>query len=239
VGSGGPAPGAHDGGGGAARRAGRWAAVIAAVMVALAVVATVWDFRRGDREAGAARVAVTPSGTAVTKRAAAAAPSRKPRRAAAGPGAVVTTSPTRHGGTAPVRSGAFARVPSKMPEAQPYGPWQCTPGFAVDFRSGTPLAPKPCQMVGRDIRYRGSLTAPGGATGSITVALQDAASGRTVSGPKTCDGLTFGGDAATASCGPASASPVRGRRYAVVMSYRYERRGRTVASMSRGSVFSW
>jgi serine/threonine protein kinase, bacterial len=94
-------------------------------------------------------------------------------------------------------------------------------------------------MLGRDIRYQGSLTAPGGATGSITVALQDAGSGRTVAGPRTCGGLSFGGDPSTESCGPMSASPARGRRYTVVMSYRYERAGRTVASTSKGSVFSW
>jgi serine/threonine-protein kinase len=94
-------------------------------------------------------------------------------------------------------------------------------------------------MTGRDIRYQASLTAPGGATGSISISLLDAASGRTVAGPRTCSGLAFTGDASTESCGPAPASPARGHQYAVVMAYRYERDGRTIASTAKGSAFAW
>lgn len=128
---------------------------------------------------------------------------------------------------------------SPQPEAKPYGPWQCTQSIAFDFTSRLPLAPKPCQMLGRDIQYQASLTAPGGGTGSITVALQDAGSGRTVAGPKTCGNLTFGGDAATQGCGPIGASPAKGRKYAVIMSFRYVRQGQTMASTSKGSIFTW
>jgi serine/threonine-protein kinase len=127
-----------------------------------------------------------------------------------------------------------------QPEAKPYGPWQCSQGFAFDLGSKTPLAPRPCQMLGRDIRYQASLTAPGGATGSISISLQDAGSGHTVAGPKTCDSLSFGGnEAATANCGPGSASPPRGHQYSVVMAYRYIREGRTVMSTARGRAFTW
>jgi serine/threonine-protein kinase len=94
-------------------------------------------------------------------------------------------------------------------------------------------------MVGRDIQYRGSITAPGSATATITVSLQDAASGRTVAGPKTCSGLAFPGEAATRTCGPTSAGPARGRDYAVVVSYRYERNGRTLAGTAKGPSFRW
>jgi serine/threonine-protein kinase len=95
-------------------------------------------------------------------------------------------------------------------------------------------------MLGRDIRYQASLTAPGGATGSISISLRDAGSGHTVAGPKTCDGLTFTGNpAATATCGPAPASPPKGRQYTVIMAYRYVRAGRTVISTAKGSAFAW
>jgi serine/threonine-protein kinase len=95
-------------------------------------------------------------------------------------------------------------------------------------------------MIGRDIRYQASLTAPGeGSRATISVSLQDAGTGRTVAGPKTCTDLSFGGRAATRNCGPAAASPAHGRTYAVVMSYRYERNGRTIASTAKGAAFTW
>jgi serine/threonine-protein kinase len=95
-------------------------------------------------------------------------------------------------------------------------------------------------MLGRDIRYQASLTAPAGATGSISISLQDAGSGHTVAGPKTCDGLSFTGDeGATANCGPGAASPPRGHQYAVVMAYRYSRAGRTIVSTAKGRAFTW
>jgi serine/threonine-protein kinase len=60
-----------------------------------------------------------------------------------------------------------------------------------------------------------------------------------VAGPKTCNGLSFDGEADTAKCGPGSASPPRGHQYAVVMAYRYVREGRTVMSTARGRPFTW
>ena len=133
----------------------------------------------------------------------------------------------------------MTKTRSPQPEAKPYGPWQCKQSIAIDMMARLPLAPQPCQMLGRDIQYQASLTAPGGGTGSITLSLQDASSGRTVAGPKTCGNLMFGGEAATQGCGPAGASPAKGRKYAVVMSFRYVRAGRTVASTAKGSVFAW
>jgi serine/threonine-protein kinase len=95
-------------------------------------------------------------------------------------------------------------------------------------------------MIGRDIRYQALLTAPGnGSRATVSVSLQDTGTGRTVAGPKTCADLAFAGNAATRNCGPAAASPAHGRTYAVVMSYRYERDGRTIASTARGAAFTW
>ncbi|GIM93305.1 serine/threonine-protein kinase [Paractinoplanes toevensis] len=231
-----------------AKRPGVTMAIIAAAMVASAVATTAWNHGRADgepRDTVTREAPAAPTGS--PKPSAAAVVSRAPRTAAHR----VASAPADEPEPAAARSVARTRVPataaargatkprSPQPEAQPYGPWQCTERVAFDLSSRIPLLPKPCQMVGRDIRYQASLTAPGGGTGSISVTLQDAASGRTVAGPKTCTGLAFGGQAATQGCGPSGASPSRGRQYLVVMTYRYERGGRMVASSSKGSTFSW
>ena len=230
----------------------RWArpgatmVLVAGAMLASAVATTAWNIGRGDgdpRGGASPQVQAAPASAPPTHGSAPrAAPTpiasharRHPGGAAAGIGATTTPLAVRTTRTTVARI-----VPrSPQPEAEPYGPWQCTQSIAFDFVSKIPVGPKPCQMTGRDIRYQASLTAPGGATGSISISLLDAASGRTVAGPKTCAGLSFTGDASTESCGPAPASPARGHQYAVVMAYRYEREGRTIASTARGSVFAW
>jgi serine/threonine-protein kinase len=138
---------------------------------------------------------------------------------------------------------ASPRVPAKafappQTEAERYGPWQCTRSVVFDDVSRLPLTPRPCQMLGRDIQYQASLTAPRDGAGSITVALQDAGSGETVGGPVSCGNLAFGA-AATWGCGPAWARPAKGRRYLVSMSFRYVRGGRTMVSTTRGNAFTW
>ncbi|WP_043512657.1 hypothetical protein [Actinoplanes sp. SE50/110] len=60
-----------------------------------------------------------------------------------------------------------------------------------------------------------------------------------MAGPTTCDGLTFTGGQMTRACGPAGATPRRGRNYTVVMAFRYERDGHTATSTARGRVFTW
>jgi serine/threonine-protein kinase len=94
-------------------------------------------------------------------------------------------------------------------------------------------------MLGRDIQYQASLTAPGGGAGSITVALQDAGSGRTVAGPKTCEYPAFRWSEWRWGCRPVGASPARGRRYMVSMWFRYMREGRMVSRTTRGDTFTW
>ena len=236
----------------------RWArpgaslALIAGAMVASAVATIAWNYGRADggtRTTG--QVLTAPSAKEPHRPSVSQAAAQRGKPAAGHPQAsrapqqqlpprpavvVTVTAPPVRPHTAPGKPSATR---SPQPEAKPYGPWKCAQRFAIDFGSKTPLVVSPCYMLGRDIQYRGSLAGPGGATASITVSLQDAGSGRTVAGPKTCSGLGFGGDAATRACGPASASPARGRDYAVVLSYRYQRNGRTVASTAKGSTFRW
>jgi hypothetical protein len=222
--------------------------LIAGAMVASAVATTAWNFGQADgkpRAGATGQVAAGP--TRVAQPSAGAVASRMPRRAAH----TVAPAPPEVPGSVASRSVTQTRVPSKnpapsvtksrlpQPEAKPYGPWECKSSFAIDMSNRMALAPKPCQMLGRDIQYQGSLTAPGGGIGSITLTLQDLSSGRTVAGPKTCGNLAFGGEASTRGCGPSAASPSRGHQYAVVMTYRYSRNGRTMASSAKGSSFAW
>jgi serine/threonine protein kinase len=229
---------------------------IAGAMLAAAIAGTSWHYRgkaeaitdRGDTPTVAAPTASErqlhettrgngPRRAAVAKSAGPPAPGLTPADAARS--VTVPRVPAR----SPAPGATTTRSP--QPEAKPYGPWQCTQSITFDFVSRLPLAPKPCQMLGRDIQYQASLTAPAGGIGSITLTLRDAGTGRTVAGPKTCGNLAFGGnvafggDTATRGCGPAGASPARGRKYVVSMSFRYVRDGRTAASTTKGAVFAW
>lgn len=229
----------------------RWArpgatlALVAGAMAASVAATIAWNDHRAEGRTGnpaQREVVAAPSGQAVRKVVVTAAPSRTTADAGAPKGGAAT-SPAAARKTAtpppPRPPAASLRTRSPQPEAKPYGPWQCSRLIAFDLGSRTPLVPQPCHMIGRDIQLRASLTARGGAVGSITVALQDAGSGRTVGGPKTCSGLSFDGDAPTRTCGPVTARPARGHQYAVVMSYRYVRDGRTMVSSAKGERFTW
>nr|WP_296075652.1 serine/threonine-protein kinase [uncultured Actinoplanes sp.] len=235
----------------------RWArpgatmALIASAMAASAVATIAWNFGRADGEPAETPQVLAAPTAQVTHRAPQAAPRRGTATVAqqqtAGRVPVQQVPPrpasVRPSASVPVRTKTAPEPPglprSPQPEAKPYGPWQCAQRFAIDFGSKTPLAVSPCHMLGRDIQFRGSVTGPGGATADLTVSLQDAGSGRTVAGPKTCAGLSYTGSAPTRTCGPASANPARGHDYAVVLSYRYERDGRTISSTARGTAFRW
>lgn len=228
----------------------RWArpgatmAVIALAMLASAIATTAWNFGHGEaapRRPGSPSAQTTPAAK-VSHRPVPRTPSSRlpsaPRTHAAGTAGSLQAETSRS-------SSVRAKHPSTTthhdahPEAQAYGPWKCSEGIAFDLGGKTAMMPRPCQMLGRDIRYQASLTAGGPATGSISISLQDAGSGHTVAGPKTCGGLSFAGRAATADCGPGSASPPRGHQYAVIMAYRYVKNGRTVMSTAKGQSFSW
>ncbi|WIN00916.1 serine/threonine-protein kinase [Actinoplanes oblitus] len=128
---------------------------------------------------------------------------------------------------------------TRSPEPEAYGPWQCAQGFVIDLSTRSPLVPRPCHSVGRNVRFQASLTAPAGGRADIEVTLRDADTGTTVAGPTRCAGLTFTRGAMTRECGPAGAAPRRGRDYTVVMAYRYERDGQSSTNTARGRVFTW
>ncbi|MCO8273191.1 serine/threonine protein kinase [Actinoplanes sp. TRM 88003] len=236
----------------------RWArpgatlVVIAAAMVASATATTAWNMGRDNgetRDLAAPPATVAPLPSAVPSTVAQRRTNVSANRNAARPAAAHTPPAPRKAVPAPaspvVRTRA-AQPPTKRPptrsprpEAQPYGPWQCNQSFAIDFRTRTAARVQPCHMLGRDVRYQATVTAPGGGQGRITVALKDADSGRTVGATKTCDNLIFEGDAANRTCGPAAASPPRGHTYAVVMNFSYDRNGRTLTSEAKSATFAW
>jgi serine/threonine protein kinase len=236
-------------------RPGASMALIASAMVASAVATVAWNYGRADGEPRGVttpqvlapatqalpRLSATPAPRAKAANAGADA-SRTHRSATRPPVAPGRTTAASHR-TPPVRPAGSAAEPpvtrSPQPEARPYGPWKCTQRFAFDLSSRTPFVPSPCHMLGRDIQYKASLAAPGGATGSISLSLLDTGTGRTVAGPRTCGGLVYAGNPASRACGPVQANPARGHNYAVVMSYRYERDGRTVVSTATGPAFRW
>ena len=137
----------------------------------------------------------------------------------------------------PVGRRAAARAGRVLPEAQPYGPLQCQERLV--FTGNTPVLAKPCHSLGTGIRVLGALAAPPGGHATVTVSLQDTASGRAVAGPRTCGGLVYTDDRLTHDCGPDVRSAPRGHRYAVVLTWRYTTQGGTVQGSARGPEFRW
>ncbi|MBG0560190.1 serine/threonine protein kinase [Actinoplanes sp. NEAU-A11] len=224
-------------------RPGVTAALVAGTMLASGIATTAWHLGRSGDEPLTVIVAPTAAPAdrpLAPRRPASQAPSTRPAKTHKAARGVALPAPKPH---AAVRATATAATRnaarSPLPEGKPYGPWQCAQNFVFDLPTRTPLGPRPCHSVGRDVQFRASLTAPAGGRGRIEVRLQDAHTGRTVSGPTTCDGLAFTRESYTHECGPAGANPRRGRTYAVVMSYRYERDGRAATNSSRGQPFTW
>ncbi|GIF03699.1 serine/threonine-protein kinase [Actinoplanes siamensis] len=212
-------------------RSGATVAVLAGVLLATGV--TTWVRHHDpDRPLPQPHAAVLP--TAPVRAAASAAPRRSPP--AARPRSKTTSKTHKPIG---VRTKHTVKKRSPQPEGDVRGPWQCAPGLVFDLATRSPLAPRPCHSLGRDVRFEASLTAPAGGRARIEVTLRDADTGRTVAGPATCDGLTFSREEMTKGCGPIGVTPRRGRNYTVVMAYRYERDGQTATSTARGRVFTW
>ncbi|GAA4928748.1 serine/threonine protein kinase [Actinoplanes utahensis] len=236
--------------------AGRWsrpgaiAVLVAGAMLASAIATTAWHLGRSGTEVqevptviagpSATRIPVARSPSGAASRRASARPTRQPRKVTRDVTLPVPDVETNPAAVRVTRPAPTKKAPGPpLPEAKTRGPWQCSQGFVFDLPSRTPLGPRPCHSVGRDVRFQASLTAPAGGRGRIEVTLQDTTTGRTVAGPATCDNLNFTRQSYTRDCGPGGASPRRGRSYTVVMSYRYSRDGRTTSSTTRGRPFTW
>lgn len=220
-------------------RPGATAALVVGTMLASGIATTAWHLGRTPDKP--LTVIVAPSAppvvSSVTPQRARVSPAARSRSAKARKAARGVALPAPKPHTAVRATPTATRSP--LPEGKPHGPWQCSQNFVFDLSTRTPLGPRPCHSVGRDVQFQASLTAPAGGRGRIEVRLQDAYTGRTVAGPTTCDGLSFTRESFTHECGPAGARPSRGGTYAVVMSYRYERDGRAATNTTRGRPFTF
>jgi hypothetical protein len=73
----------------------------------------------------------------------------------------------------------------------------------------------------------------------VAVALQDAMTGRTVAGPKSCPGRTVDDRPTARTCGPATAKVPHGRTYVVATSWTYTKDGRVTGGSARGAPFAF
>ncbi|MCW6003133.1 serine/threonine protein kinase, partial [Micromonospora sp. CPCC 205371] len=172
-------------------------------------------------------------------------PSRaEPRRAPPPDSAPASPAPRPPAATA---TAAAARRPAALaqaadrdhrPEANGggYGPWRCG-RFAWSF--GQPAMAQPCHAIGPAVRLSGKVRALAGARIDVTLRLVDAATGRAVAGPFRCDGLTFTDRARERTCGGFEATPARGRRYNVVLTWQVPGQTRVLPGTARGEPFDW
>jgi serine/threonine-protein kinase len=224
-------------------RPGPWAALIGGAMVASAVATTAWHLGRADGNPGD-----TVGGQHATS-APAARPANPPPSAPAGeavsaPPAVADHRPR---GDLPAATAHPARVrattsPNRSPKPpvvpeKGYGPVQCKNLFAFSFTA--PTLAQPCYNLGSKVQIRAQLTAPAGGRATVSVALQDASTGRTIADPHTCSDLVFTENFKQLQCGPATVNPARGHRYVVVMSWQYTRGGQPANGTAKGDEFAW
>ncbi|GLH94977.1 serine/threonine-protein kinase [Phytohabitans aurantiacus] len=202
---------------GIARRA--WPAALIAACLAVAGGALVfqWD---SDRTRVAHRLAPRPesaSTIAATPTAVASATASAVRR----PAALAQAADRNH-----------------RPEAKEraYGPWRCG-RFAWSF--GQPAMAQPCHALGPAVRLSGKVRAMVGSRIDVTLKLVDAATGRAVAGPFLCRGLTFTERARERTCGGFEATPARGRRYTVVLTWQVPDQARALPGTARSDPFAW
>jgi serine/threonine-protein kinase len=101
------------------------------------------------------------------------------------------------------------------------------------------MAAKPCHAVGSAIRATGRLAAPPGTRATVSLRLQNAATGRPVGGTRHCGTLVFTDESLTQSCGPVEFSAPHGQRYVVVQTWRLTREGKAAQGTAQGAEFTW
>jgi serine/threonine-protein kinase len=224
-------------------RPGAWAALIGGAMVASAVATAAWHLGRADGD---------PSDTVVGQHATSAPAARRANPPPSAPAGKVASAPPAAAGhqargdlppatahPVPVRATASPNRSPKPPVVQEkaYGPVQCKNLFAFSF--ATPTLAQPCYNLGSKVQIRAQITAPAGGRATVSVALQDVSSGRTIAAPHTCSNLVFTENFKQLQCGPATVSPARGHRYVVVMSWQYTRDGQSASGTAKGDDFAW
>jgi serine/threonine-protein kinase len=163
-------------------------------------------------------------------------------------GTAAPATPTARGssaapgaGATPPPAAAAVSVSSPASRAEtsvrPYGPWQCA-SYHAD--AGHPVLARPCYAIGDAIRILGHMDAMPGVQADVSMSVQEATSGTTVSGPYTCRALMFTDTAPSQDCGPFDLGNVpHGHRYVVVQSWQYTGRSFLPNGSTKGPEFSW
>jgi serine/threonine protein kinase len=233
----------------------RWArpgatlALIAGGMLASGLVTAAWNLGRADGDPGATQAAGPAASTdafpprtttagSITVSAAPAASGKPAASAAAGDGRVAANPTPPRVRATPATTAATQRRPAPVPEAKPYGPWQCHESLLLSF-GRSPVLFKACHALGSRVQMKATIAAPAGGQATVSVALQDVATGRTAAAGKNCGTFTFADRNATRDCGPITAGVPHGHTYMVLLSWRYTRDGRTAGGTAKGTAFAW
>ncbi|WP_051799782.1 serine/threonine-protein kinase [Catenuloplanes japonicus] len=144
---------------------------------------------------------------------------------ASGSAAPGTPTPTGAPASVPGRpvartTAAPAAVPAATPETVTYtwGPSRCD--SVMQWATSRPAVIQTCYAIGPAVRLSGVISALPGSSVDVTLHLVEESSGRTVAGPYDCPTMTFTRDEIQHSCGGFDAAVPRGRRYAVVQTWR-------------------
>ncbi|MFI5839132.1 serine/threonine-protein kinase [Catenuloplanes sp. NPDC051500] len=111
-------------------------------------------------------------------------------------------------------------APAATPETVTYtwGPTRCD--SVMQWATSRPAVIQTCYATGPAVKLSGIISALPGATVDVTLHLVEESSGRTVAGPFDCPTMTFTRDEIQHACGGFDAAVPRGRRYAVVQTWR-------------------
>ncbi|MEV4538913.1 serine/threonine-protein kinase [Asanoa sp. NPDC049518] len=214
------------------RRVPAWHAITtvttAFVLIAVALVALEWPGKGSGSTADASRPTASPHASAKAKGTKPARGGGPVETAAAGLTANRMVKPQQ----ATARSSKEAKV-APLPTA--FGAAKCT-GYQWKFLQ--PAFYNTCYATGPGVRISGGLQSKR-VRADVTLTLKDTA-GRVVGSPHTCAGLVFGPELSERTCGPATLTPPRGRRYVLVQSWRvYDNDGTAIRGEAKSAEFAY
>ncbi|MDP9796481.1 serine/threonine-protein kinase [Catenuloplanes nepalensis] len=166
----------------------------------------------------------------------------KPQPAAVSPQPTPTGAPTSVPARPVARTTAPAAATSAAatPEAVSYtwGPTRCD--SVMQWATTRPAVIQTCYALGPAVRLSGVISALPGASAVVSLHLVEESSGRTVAGPFTCPKVTFTREDIQHACGGFETTVTRGRRYAVVQTWRStsERQGPLAPGTARTQFFT-